>query len=172
MLLDVGEVVAARVAPALLTGNRIFVHLTGAFRSRESLGDIVGAARHLPAEAGHMNIVGVFVVDGEVVVNVSVNRVGADFPSAMTHRFERVRTNGPIRHIQVMDMLLDDVITTEPGEVVPVAQLPLHISPAFLLRINPDGSLIPVDACRNDGAEGAVVDTFQSFDIPDLMPVA
>ena len=41
-------------------------------------------------------------------------------------------------------MLLDVEVAREPGEVVPVAQLPLHVGPAGLPRLDPDPAAVIV----------------------------
>src|SRR5690348_895209 len=61
--------------------------------------------------------------------------------------------------IEDMDLLLDDVIAREPGEVEPVAQLPLHVAPLALARIVPEGAAVVVGVDGDDLADGAVVNS-------------
>ena len=42
------------------------------------------------------------------------------------------RLDGPVDHVDVVDVLLDDVVAAEPGEVVPVAHLVLQVGPSRL----------------------------------------
>src|SRR5262245_28070518 len=58
-----------------------------------------------------------------------------------------------------MDMLLDDEIAREPGEVKPVAHLPLHVAPAALALAVPQGAGVVRGLDGDDIADGAVVDT-------------
>ena len=81
-----------------------------------------------------------------MIVDVAVDRISADLSAAVARGFDGVRAKSPIRDVEVVHMLFDDVVAAEPGEVIPVAHLPLHVAPAGLLWMNPDGPLIPVDA--------------------------
>ena len=50
----------------------------------------------------------------------------------MPTRLDRVRVHRPVDDVDVVDVLLDDVVAAEPGEVVPVAHLPLDVGPLRL----------------------------------------
>src|SRR5262249_13006080 len=88
--------------------------------------NVFGATWDLPAHAHHMDIVGVFVVNGEMVVDVAELRAGALLPTAHADRADGVGVQRPVDHVEVMDVLLDDVVAGQPGEVEPVAQLPFQ----------------------------------------------
>ena len=47
----------------------------------------------------------------------------------------------PVDHVQIVDVLLDDVVAAEPGEVVPVAHLVLHFALDLAARLR--GSQTP-----------------------------
>ena len=55
-------------------------------------------------------------------------------------------------------MLLDVVVAGEPGEVEPVAHLPLHVGPALLAGAVPERAGVVVALQGDDVADGAVVD--------------
>ncbi len=56
-----------------------------------------------------------------------------------------------------MDELLDDVITRQPGEVVPVPALPFHVRHARLPFSQPDGARQIVGLRGDDVSDGAFV---------------
>jgi hypothetical protein len=62
-----------------------------------------------------------------------------------------------------VDVLLDIVIAGEPGEVVPVADLPLGVGPLGLAVDDPDLAAVPVALGVDDIADGAVVDAADGF---------
>src|SRR5262249_40403322 len=93
-----------------------------------------------------------------------------DLPAAHANGPNRVCSERPARDVQVVNVLLDDVIAAQPEEMVPVANLVLCIRPAGLALVGPDRTLVPVDLASRDVADRAVVDSFQAFDIPALMP--
>ena len=51
---------------------------------------------------------------------------GADLPAAHADRAHRVPVDRPVDDVDVVDVLLDDVVARQPGEVQPVADLPLE----------------------------------------------
>ena len=61
-------------------------------------------------------------------------------------------------------MLLDDVIAAEPGEVVPVADLPLHVAPGRLAVDDPDLAAVPVCLGVEDVADRPVLDPLDRLD--------
>ena len=114
-----------------------------------------------------LNIVmpfGIFVLDGEVVEDVAVALAAAGLAAAEGgDGFDGVRADDPVHDVEVVDVLLDDVIAGEPGEVVPVADLPLGVAPAGLAVDDPDLAAVPVALGVDDVADGAVVDAADGF---------
>ena len=120
----------------------------------------------LAALAEHRDAVRVFELDGEVVEDVAVAFAGAGLPAAEAgDGFDRVRAEDPIHDVEVVDVLLDDVVAGEPGEVVPVADLPLDVAPAGLAVDDPDLAAVPVGLGVDDVADRAVVDALDGFDV-------
>ena len=109
----------------------------GLHEVRSSLGadDVVAdvhlAAVHLPAIGIDLRAVGVFEDDGVMIVDVAELLAGAHLPAADadgTHR--RLVVHHPGALVEAVDVLLDDVIAREPGEIEPIAELKLHVAPA------------------------------------------
>ena len=120
--------------------------------------------------AEHRDAVRVFVLDGEVVEDVAVALAAAGLPAAEAgDGFHRVRADDPIHDVEIVDVLLDDVVAGEPGEVVPVSELPLHVAPAGLAIDDPDLAAVPVALGVDDVADGAVVQAADGFAIVGRM---
>ena len=64
-----------------------------------------------------------------------------------------------------MDVLFYDVVAAQPGEVVPVAHLVVHLRLPGLTLPHPDAAAVPVDASQNDVTDHARVQP------PDPFPV-
>ena len=96
------------------------------------LTDVVGTAVDLAAHAQHTGAVLVLELDAEVIEDLA--EVGVDAHLAATHAdgLHRVPLQGPVGDVDVVDVLFDDVVARQPGEVQPVARLPLHVGPAGL----------------------------------------
>ena len=169
MFLHVRQIVLLGHLPALLARDRVLVHLAETLRAAEGFRNVVLAAGNLPAITRHVDAVRVLVVDREVVVDVAVDRIGAHLAAAQADRARGMSAERPIDRVQVVHVLLDDVIATQPGEVIPVAQLPLHVAPTRLLRVHPDGTLVPVAAGGGNFADGPVVDALHGLEVAGLM---
>ena len=70
---------------------------------------------------------------------------------------DRVVAHDPVGNVQVMDVLLADVVAGEPGEVVPVLDLILHLGLAGTAIAEPDAVAVPVDPRQDQFAVLAVV---------------
>ena len=88
---------------------------------------------------------GVLVDDREVVVDVAVLRPGAHLPAAHADGLDRVLVlHHPGADVEEVDVLLDVEVAREPGEVVPVAHLVLHVGPVRLPRLGPAAAAVVV----------------------------
>ena len=66
-------------------------------------------------------------------------------------------------------MLLDDVVPREPGEVEPVADLPLHVGVRRLALVDPETALVPRALARHDLPDRTVVDSLHDLEVRRLM---
>ena len=83
-----------------------------------------------PASAGTGRTIlptGIFVNHGKVIVDVSIHRSAALAGRRTQTLHGRFVVHGPSPFIQTVNVLLDDVIAGEPGEIQPVAKLPFHV---------------------------------------------
>ena len=79
-------------------------------------------------------------------------------------------SNRPVDGIQIVHMLFNDVITTEPGEVQPVSQLPLHVCPFGLAIPFPESAHVPVAAGGDRLADLAASYPFHDVQIALFVP--
>ena len=96
----------------------------------------------------------------------SVKAYNVDMAAAHRRGLDRQRADDPVRDVEIVHVLLDDVVTREPGEVEPVAQLPLGVTPLRLAGEVPERPLVPVHLRRDDFADGAVVNALDRLDVP------
>ena len=112
------------------------------------LADVVVAAGDLAGHRQHLHAARVLEVDREVVVDVAEGRIDPLLAAAHAHRRHRRLADGPLEHVDVVDVLLDDVVARQPGEVQPVADLPLGVGPGRLPGLEPQVPLQPEARAR------------------------
>ena len=106
----------------------------------DALLDAVGAALGLAAHAGRAD-----AVRGTRTRRRSGRRCCRTRGAVRTCRppmpttFFGMAPDRPVDHVEVVHVLLDDVVAGEPGEVEPVAALPLHVGHAGLCAASPTG---------------------------------
>ncbi len=117
-----------------------------------------------------MNVVRVFIFDGEVIENVPELWSGANLAAAHAGRANRMDiAQRPVDNVQVMDVLFANVIAGKPGEVEPVANLPFEVGHLRGSGGVPKTALVPVTAGAGDGAKRPVVDFFHGFEVLGLI---
>src|SRR5205807_7038766 len=116
---------------------------------------------------------GVLEDHGEVVEDVAELRAGAHLPAAGAAGPQGVLVlHGPGHLVQAVDVLLDDVVAGQPGEVQPVTQLPLHVGPPGLAVLMPQLAGVIDTVQGDDIADGAVVDALDGLALGVLVAVA
>src|SRR5206468_3573044 len=99
-------------------------HIASAFGSHGVLGHgVPRKTRDLAALAENSNAARIFLLHIEVIVDFSTVRSLLISAPAHSGTFNRITFEHPVGHIDVMDVLLHDVIATQPGEHVPVRHL-------------------------------------------------
>src|SRR5262249_11398393 len=122
-------------------------------------GHVVGAVGLLAAHAEALDAVAVLVGDGHVVVDVAELRAGAHLAAARAVAARRVLVaHHPGHLVQAVHVLLDVEVARQPGEVQPVAQLPLHVAPALLAGPVPQRAGVVGALQGEDVPDGVVVD--------------
>ena len=169
MLLLVGVPFLASEPPLGRAGHPVAVAVPFSLAADDLLRDVVLAAGNLAALTADVDAVGVLIIDREVVEDVAVVLARADLSAAEGDGADGVALQRPVHDVEVVDVLLADMITGEPGEIEPVAQLPLHVRPGRLARLHPQAALVPVAAGRADVADLAFVDSLHALDVARLM---
>ena len=78
--------------------------------------------------------------------------------AAHADRPHRVVVHDPVDHVEIVDVLLDDVVAAHPQEVVPVVDLVGAVRLAVGAVAEPDALAVPRAAGRDDVADRPVVD--------------
>src|SRR5262249_44058575 len=127
-----------RQLPGALAGDLVAHDVGGALRAQDVVAD-VGLRVVLLAEVVEaLDAVGPLVDDGVVVEDVAVLRLGAHLAAAGAAGPQRRHVlHGPGHLVDAVHRLLDDVVAGQPGEVQPVAHLPLPGAPVRLARLVP-----------------------------------
>ena len=100
-------------------------------RASDRLGDVARCAHGLPAHAQHMDVVWIFVIDGEVVEDVAELGFGAHLSAPHAGAADGMGPDRPVAHVEIVNVLFTDVIARQPGEIEPVLDLPFEIGHAF-----------------------------------------
>src|SRR5262249_384045 len=138
-----------------------FRHDAIALGAEDVVANVALAILLLPATAEDPGAIGVLVDDAVVVEDVAVLRGGPHLPAAQADGLGRAPVlQRPGSHVEHVNVLLDVEVARQPGEVVPVAHLPVHVGPAFPARLHPDAAAQVVALNRQDVAELAVPDAF------------
>src|SRR6266581_659914 len=126
--------------------------------AREPLDDPRRRVLDLAPHALHPRPARILEFDGEVIEDVAIGGVGARLAPTHAHRLHGMCAEHPVRHVDVVHVLLHDVVARQPREVEPVPDLPLHVGPRRLTRVHPQAALVPVDLAADEVADAAVVD--------------
>ena len=149
VLLDVGvDFVRDTDATLVPAAEAISATVPFAVGADDCLRDVAGAAGDLAAHGEHMHPVGVLIINREVVIALAALglTIRDRLTAAHADGFDRVTAQCPAGHVEVVHMLFGDVITAQPEEMVPVADLVLGVAPSRLPFVRPDIAPIPVDS--------------------------
>ncbi len=187
--LVVGEVVADRVEEVVVfllvgvnggffgfVGPRVFAgdcelvtvvdHFDGAEGAMGAFGDVVETAGDLAVLNEHAGTVGVFVFDGEVIVDAAGFFSFPDFGAGDSHGVDGVGVFDPVDDIDVVEAHIDMDVAALPSEVELVVELVLEFVPFGAARQHGAcGPHVPKSAGVVDFADGAVVDAFNGFEV-------
>jgi len=135
----------------------------------ELLVDAIVATGELSALAGNADSAWVLKVDSVVVIDLTGLAIDAVLTSTDTVASHRHRIEEPVGHVDVVHMLLADVVTAEPVEVVPVVDLELHLVLVFASLAVPDAATVPVDLATNDVAGETFADASNRLAVAGLV---
>src|SRR4029079_2366461 len=82
---------------------------------------------------------------------------------------DRVAIHDPVDHVEVVNVLLDDVIAAQPEEVVPVVDLVRAVLLARLPVVEPDPLAVPGTARRDDVADRPIVNLANGVEVALLV---
>ena len=123
--------------------------------SAEELTDSIVTSGNLSALAVDVDSVSIIKIDAEEVVLVSGL---ATCPPTKTDCRDGRPSDEPIGDIEVVDVLFDDVIARELGEVEPISSKVFVVRPGSLTAINPWNRSVPRNGSADDFPNRAVFD--------------
>ena len=137
----------------------------------DSFAYVVPRTLEVPALAIHLCAVGIGVFAERVVKDLRLFGVTVHASFSATHAvaLDWVGPLDPAGDIQVVDVLLNDLVSADPVEVVPVVALEGHLRGPRLAVAIPDATTVPVDALQDDVANCTVVKTLDGFDVAWLV---
>src|SRR5262249_51527795 len=111
-----------------------------------------------------------------MIKNLPVVRRADDLRAAHAEGADWMVTFEPIDDVEIVNVLLDDVITANPDEVIPIAHLVFHfreltvkVCLQFEPGMAPGASAVPVGTGGDKLADRAVLEALERFVVADLM---
>ena len=123
----------------------------------------------LTTERGHAATVGILELDGEVIIAVSIQGIGARLTPAARGGAHGMPTHHPVGNVDVVHVLFHDVVAGGPRVVEPVAELVLGVAPLGLARVAPEPALVPVHLPRDHLTDRTVVDALDGLDVSGVV---
>ena len=124
---------------------------------------------NVAALAEAKGLVCIFIDHRVMVEDFAILDRGADLSAAHTVSAHRVAILDPVDDIQVMDVLLIDMISAEPIEIIPIAHLVFHFCLARLPWFHPDATIVPIAVHGDDISDLTIMQPFESFDVARVM---
>ena len=175
MLDDVGIRILAGIVEGLFPFDQALVAIRHSLGADNALGNAGGRFGRVPAHAGDARAVGILHLNGEVIPDVSGD-TAAVLPSTHAVKFHRRAAKRPVDHIEIVQVLLDDLVAAEPVPVIPVPALPLEVAELGEVRIlriiflaEPDAVAVPITVAGHQLADVATVDPLHRLDVTRLM---
>src|SRR5690625_1068690 len=117
----------------------------------------------------HDHAIFVSIFDKVVIKNFTIVRTNSDRSASHSLTAFRKIIFEPAHYIHIMDMLLYDMITAEPVEVIPVPHLIFHFILAGLPFSDPYAFAIPIHLSRSNIADHSILISFQQLQIGILI---
>jgi hypothetical protein len=142
------------------------------FRTIDIFGHVLPAIADVSALAIHSEPIGIFKLYKVMVVNFSmflpigiVCGVAPDLPAAMAIGLDRIGTLNPVDDIGVVDVLLHNVVATEPVKVKPIPNLVFELILTGCSFLGPNTSTIPEYTGIVKLSNGTILNSFYSLNI-------
>src|SRR5262245_57812577 len=110
----VGFPLLGAITPSVLAGNLHAADVTDSFAAHGMFGDTLPAPRNLSALAGHAHATFIFVLDVVMIKNLTAVRALLECASAHPPATDGITAQDPVGDIQVVNVLLNDMIATQP----------------------------------------------------------
>ncbi len=133
------------------------------------LADTVPATLDVPTLTQQLESIGISELDHVMIEDLTMIDSLADFATTLPLRLDRMGLNQPIDDIQIVDVLFVDVVTTQPGEVIPVPHLVLQFRLLGRSRANPNAAAVPISTCEHQITNRTVVQFVDAFPVTELV---
>ena len=104
-----------------------------------------------------------------VVKNLPMLLAGTYGTSSSALCFDWIAIFGPVGYVNVVHVLLHDMVSTKPVEVVPIAHLVFHLRLVWSSWLHPNSSVVPVHLTADNIAENSVLNTLHGFPVVVLV---
>ena len=159
-----------RLAGAVLDHGATIAEIEGALGADNGFADLVPTVWLVAALAVHDDAIGVGKLDVVVVENLAGLAVGAGFAATHALGGDGVGVvHEPVDHVDVMNVLLEDVVATNPCEMIPVLDLVIHFRPFRLAVDEPDAGTVPITLGGHDVPDETLLDLFLGGEVVFLI---
>src|SRR5690606_34294475 len=86
-----------------------------------------------------------------------------------TFRFYRIGSFYPVGYVNIMHMLLYDMISTKPIEIIPVSHLIFHLGLSSFPWTHPNTAIVPIYLAPDDITNRSIIYSVDGFNIIGLI---
>src|SRR5690606_35757773 len=163
--LGIGEAIDLHALVIIDPGRCPIVHHHASLGELEDLPHPGHGIGLVPALARDDRSAGVGVLHKVVVVDLPMVRAVAHGPAPHSLGGFGIFPKEPVGHIDVVDVLLQDMVPTDPVKIIPIAHLVFQFALLWGPWYYPDPSPVPVDLAGYDLAQAPALYKFQGLDI-------
>jgi hypothetical protein len=113
--------------------------------------------------------IGISKLNSVVIKDLTMINSVTDLAATHALGSDWVVIHQPVSDVEIVDVLLNDMIATNPIKVIPVIHLVLQLSLAVDARPSPNSASVPVDARMDQVTNDAVLKLVNGFSIGSLM---
>ncbi len=139
--------------------------VSSTFRTNGMFGHITPKMRDLTADTEHARTVFIFKLHGEMIEDLTVFLGIAYLTATYAMSTHGIGALDPIPHVNVMTMLLNNVISGQPCEIIPITNLVLDFRFTRFTRQSGTRTTAPVNAQGKDIADGTIMNAFYRFGV-------
>ena len=139
--------------------------ISSSFGSLESLIHSICGTREMTAFTVNHCTIFISKLNCMVIKNFSEFLASSYHSTSSSFSFNRISFFHPVCHVNVVDVLLSDMISAKPVEIVPVSHLIFHLSLLWFSRSYPNSTVIPINLSTDDITYFSCMDFCDGFSI-------